>query len=585
MKPKITPSLVLIVILAVTVISLLAYIFVSTRPVCGNGIIENKETQQTCCLDAGCPGDAQCRDNSCVDPECKGCQFLKNHKCVSYECCNDNDCKNNQICADNKCQDFTCGECKHPLNHKCVKSECCSDEDCDDNDVSTFDICENNRCINEKETVCRVDGLCPDSCSNKNDPDCDDHYYTYTNYDQGISFRYPDAWTIDDYKDRILINKKPYEIYISFIKTEEEDPESAIRDELINQGVYIKRVSKDSLEFNGYPADLLVYEYNQSIPQMNWYSSLLVEHYIIEREKSTHVIETYSEKEQYQKFNQEIQKILDSFKFVKSEKRMTPFLWKIEDSYLFGTVHLDDERLKILPECLSEIINKSRTTYTEIVYTESFSDDFIDHYKYEGNQTLKERMPDELYKRVRHYLENYGFEIDFFEDVTLDGIAGVLYSLNSFRGDNIILDKYISDSAIAAHNSIAALEDIFEHDAVLSERTQEDKLNSLRSALDWLEKVSISHVPDELLADYYMSGSKEVMNNKFNPEMKISEKFYSALVTERNDEMADKIFEIENSDNDTYLFAVGVSHFIGEDNIIDRLEHNGMNVRRVSCKT
>jgi hypothetical protein len=39
-------------------------------PVCGNGICEENETQESCCLDCGCPAQMSCIKNSCIELKC-----------------------------------------------------------------------------------------------------------------------------------------------------------------------------------------------------------------------------------------------------------------------------------------------------------------------------------------------------------------------------------------------------------------------------------------------------------------------------------------------------------------------------------
>ena len=113
------------------------------KTVCGNGIVEDGETEETCCEDVGCLGEQICLNHRCNDPECSECQYLQNHSCVNFECCENNDCKNNEICIENQCTPFNCGECQYIVNHQCKDYSCSNDSDC-----SSEMICENHQCVN-----------------------------------------------------------------------------------------------------------------------------------------------------------------------------------------------------------------------------------------------------------------------------------------------------------------------------------------------------------------------------------------------------------------------------------------------------
>jgi len=57
-----------------------------TKPICGNRIVEESETMQTCCEDTGCLGEQICTSNKCTEPKCGECQYLEAHICKDYYC-------------------------------------------------------------------------------------------------------------------------------------------------------------------------------------------------------------------------------------------------------------------------------------------------------------------------------------------------------------------------------------------------------------------------------------------------------------------------------------------------------------------
>lgn len=154
----------------------------SQQPICGNGILEEGETSQTCCEDTRCIGDQSCVFHQCVDPVCDSCSYLENHKCVNYECCLDDDCDDDNPNSEDKCispgtQDSFCKNTK--CNDDCTnkEKECFGDgyRTCGNYDSDpcfewsqTFNcpantICKQGECINENGNC--EDGTIEGECS------------------------------------------------------------------------------------------------------------------------------------------------------------------------------------------------------------------------------------------------------------------------------------------------------------------------------------------------------------------------------------------------------------------------------------
>ncbi|MBU0459848.1 MAG: hypothetical protein KJ597_02170 [Nanoarchaeota archaeon] len=149
-RPKhvVNKKLIIISIIFVIII-IISFFFVHwffTRSICGNGIVEEGETLETCCLDAGCLGEQTCENNVCLEPICEGCQYLENHICKDYDCCTDSDCSDEEICEDHECTVLGCGECQYIEDRVCKDYECCVNGDCNNDE-----ICENHEC---QELVC-----------------------------------------------------------------------------------------------------------------------------------------------------------------------------------------------------------------------------------------------------------------------------------------------------------------------------------------------------------------------------------------------------------------------------------------------
>jgi hypothetical protein len=109
-------------------------------PVCGNGDIEYGETNETCCLDVTCKGNAPCAETSCTIM-CGPCQYFEQGRCLDYECCSDSDCPDDSRCAKNSCVKLLCDQCQYAKSHRCIGYECCTDQDC-----TSGQACINHEC-------------------------------------------------------------------------------------------------------------------------------------------------------------------------------------------------------------------------------------------------------------------------------------------------------------------------------------------------------------------------------------------------------------------------------------------------------
>lgn len=138
-------------------------------PVCGNSVIEEGETSDTCCIDVGCVGEQTCVDNKCQEPVCGECQHIheETHICIDYDCCDNSECSDDEECVDHECKGIVCGYCKYVEGHECKKLVCCDDDECDDGDDETIDLCKfpatkSAECTHESVDECEEDADCDD---------------------------------------------------------------------------------------------------------------------------------------------------------------------------------------------------------------------------------------------------------------------------------------------------------------------------------------------------------------------------------------------------------------------------------------
>jgi hypothetical protein len=136
-------------------------------PECGNGVIDQDENSESCCLDVGCGDDAECVNNECFAYE----------PAVELDCTADSDCLSDEICSDNACEELECNSCEYIDNHDCKEYLCCDDDDCDDGDSDTVDSCQQTE---DGDSYC-LSSEYEDEEECTRDSDCDNGYECESN--------------------------------------------------------------------------------------------------------------------------------------------------------------------------------------------------------------------------------------------------------------------------------------------------------------------------------------------------------------------------------------------------------------------
>ena len=85
-----------------------------------------------------------------------------------------------------------------------------------------------------------------------------------------------------------------------------------------------------------------------------------------------------------------------------------PLLWRIElatPSYLFGTIHLPDERVTKLPPVVADVLDRCDALYTELPLELTYLMKQMDGMQLPKGATLRGALGDELYDEVAAYAE------------------------------------------------------------------------------------------------------------------------------------------------------------------------------------
>jgi|GEM_PF-303765 len=269
-----------------------------------------------------------------------------------------------------------------------------------------------------------------------------------------------------------------------------------------------------------------------------------------------------------------------------------PFLWEIErdpPSYLFGTIHVPDDRILALPDSVIAAFEDSDIFYAEIPLDMTTTTYIAGKSMLPRGQTLKALLPNDVYQRAKIYVEAKGYSMSAFNSFKIWAFAGTL-ALLDYLDVMLVkqpLDIYLYSAAVSAGKETGGLEtadeqlDIFESFNI-SEQIM--ILNMTLAELEMAEDEGLS-VTEELV-ETYLSGNETLLLEETMGGMPLNDSLavkYGALVlTTRNHRMADRIAHIlADNPGKSYFFAVGTAHYPGEDGILALLADNGFSVTRV----
>ena len=250
-------------------------------------------------------------------------------------------------------------------------------------------------------------------------------------------------------------------------------------------------------------------------------------------------------------------------------------------SYLIGTMHIGDYRVKKIVKKLTPLIKKSDALYTEIklnILTKmlAFQATVLD-----GNKTLKNILNPKLYKELDNYLKSISplLGAKNFNKLKIWAIAISLPYINMQRGYKSI-DEELYNKALFLKKEVGGIESLEEQISIFDNLSLKEQEKLLKDTLIWLKKYSND---THKLIEYYFKGDYEKilkLNNKLFKEFK-NKKLEDKILYQRNEKMAKRIDKlIRNNPNKEYIFAFGLLHFLGKKSIIELLEAKGYNVKK-----
>ena len=271
-----------------------------------------------------------------------------------------------------------------------------------------------------------------------------------------------------------------------------------------------------------------------------------------------------------------------------------PMLWVIEGekkpSYLFGTIHLPDERLTPLPEVVELALTTADAVRTEILMDTTTMMRVASAMQRTDGTSLKEVLPHELYARAARYLEKRGGDLAIVENFkTLPAAMNVaLVEFMPQFARHQPLDVMIFQRAAQAGKDVGGLETAefqIELFTGLAEAEQVHLFERMMETLEKAEKEGRSELGR--MFEQYLAGDlgsiEKTMSEYLASPSRIERDFYKRLLNDRNVTMSQEILkQLKAKPERSYFFAVGAGHMPGEQGLLRLLGAAGYQVRRLT---
>ena len=279
----------------------------------------------------------------------------------------------------------------------------------------------------------------------------------------------------------------------------------------------------------------------------------------------------------------------------------SPLMWKVTDAdghtlYLFGTIHVGDERNDAVLDRVSSVLDSCDALAVEfdtVAYeqdTKRAMNDLAQYVLTDGS-LITDYMPDELYQRACELLEKAGLYPAIFNRYNLAMWAQLLDSAMLMQYSDLDSEKGMDSLLIrrAYEKEIPVLD-------VESSEFQMNLLNSFDNELYLLQIEAALDGADSYgedlhsMYELWLSGDRDafwallagdeeddVSGDYTEEQIALIEDYNRKLLDERNLGMRDRALEYLAS-GDTVFFAVGAAHMANDVGLVQLLSEAGCTV-------
>ena len=270
-----------------------------------------------------------------------------------------------------------------------------------------------------------------------------------------------------------------------------------------------------------------------------------------------------------------------------------PFLWRIDGetpSYLFGTIHLPDERVTTLHADVEAALESCDALYTELAMDLKLLTESTKRMMLPRGTKLVDVIGPELLERLQAFFAARRMPLttpmDRMKPWVLATQVSMIDVLTQFASGRA-LDLQLYQRAQDDDKEVGGRETIDEQMNVFDGLEAADQAAVLKQAIDQVERFKQEgrDFYEELIASYRSGAGEQLeklMDEGENEDQALADRLEKALLIDRNARMADRIADkLRDEPKKCFFFAVGAAHYFGDASIVKLLRQKGFTVTRI----
>ncbi len=276
--------------------------------------------------------------------------------------------------------------------------------------------------------------------------------------------------------------------------------------------------------------------------------------------------------------------LLTTVSFAQVDKSNHSLLWEItgnqltKKSYLFGTMHVQDERAHEFTDSTLVCLDQTEVYAMEVNFDSIMGDMVGAMLEVDTANVLRQQLSAKAYDRLnQEVIKKLGMPIDslpnknpFFIEMSLTSFVEPASTVKKAQ----FVDLYLMKRAAEQGHPTYGLEKLSDYGGVMDSFYEQFEDDSYQSEFDY--NVDSLY---EVMMTYYRSGDIEAMYTGIVDEWEDSD-YGNEMLNVRNVNM---LLELEKLMKTKSVFcAVGTAHLPGKNGMIEALREKGYNLRRVT---
>ena len=255
----------------------------------------------------------------------------------------------------------------------------------------------------------------------------------------------------------------------------------------------------------------------------------------------------------------------------------TGLLWRVHKpqhpvNYLFGTIHVDDKRVKTLNSNIKRRFDEAKTLCLEVLPDRETQVGIGLAMLLPEQESLDEILGESLFNRLSLAMNRLG--ITPLETIRLKPWAAMIVLSRPESNGGYALDEQLYHWGNHQYKNLCALETLKEQLSIFDQLSHGDQKSLLIDTLDNLSE--LKELNETLILAYLSGNLDEIYHQSLEMEggnTELARRLREQLIDKRNERMAERL--VATLDKGNAFIAVGALHLPGEKGLLQLLRNKG----------